>query len=86
MLPKPQYGYEFKASITKGSDIGKLDTTDIDASSNKFRFIPKGRVYKEYNEKGEGIDPYTIKYGDVEVKITCDALNYSKDFTIHYTP
>ena len=86
MLPKPQYGYEFKASITRGSDIGKLDTTDIDASSNKFRFIPKGRVYKEYNENGEGIDPYTIRYGDVEVKITCDALNYRKDFTIHYTP
>ena len=86
MLPTPQYGYEFNASITQGSDVGKLDTVDIDASSNKFRFIPKGRVYKQYNEKGEGIDPYTIKYGDVEVKITCDALNYRKDFTIHYTP
>ncbi|MGN1190984.1 MAG: hypothetical protein ACI4SL_11395, partial [Candidatus Ornithospirochaeta sp.] len=86
MLPKPQYGYEFKVSITKGSDIGKIDTTDIDASSNKFRFIPKGRVYKAYDDNGEGIDPFTIRYGDVELKITCDALNYRKDFTIHYSP
>lgn len=85
MTPTPKFGYNFKAEIIEGSNIGSLDTTDLDASSNSFRFVPKGRVYEKYDENGKpASSAYEVEYGNVTIRVTCEDLNYSKDFTINY--
>ena len=86
MSPSPAFGYEFKAEIVEGSAIGELSTSGYDSSENKFRFIPKGRIYNEYDKDGVGIPTsgYDVTYGEVIVRVTCQQLNYTRDFTINY--
>lgn len=87
MKPTPDFGYDFTAQIVQGGEIGNLDTANMDASSNMFRFVPKGRVYNKYDENGRGIlsEGYDVSYGNVTVRVACQELNYSKDFTISYS-
>ncbi len=85
MKPTPKYGYTFKAELIEGSAVGSLNTANLDEGSNSFRFVPIGRVYDEYDENGKAASlSYTVNYGDAIVRVTCEDLNYSKDFTINY--
>lgn len=86
MTPTPAFGYEFKAEIIEGKEIGELSTVGYDSKDNKFRFVPKGRIYNEYDSSGNGVasSGYDVTYGDVTIRISSDDLNYSRDFTIAY--
>lgn len=85
LKPTPEYGYEFTTELVSGSSIGEINMTDIDTKENKFRFIPKGRVYSNYLEDGTPDGSYEVTYGDAVIRISCSALNYSRDFTVRYT-
>ena len=84
MLPTPNYGYEFRAELIDGADIGSIDTTNIDSKDNAFRFIPHGRIYSSYDSTGKPDGSYSVNYGTATVRVSCDALCYSKDFAIDY--
>lgn len=93
---------EIVSNKVKGSNqiIGEIETlntgtdntssSSADGTSSKktraFRFVPTGRVYSEYDDNGQGKGDYTVAYGDVTVMIKNTAINYSKEFTIHYQP
>lgn len=77
---EPEYGYTLVYSQVSGSAIGSIDTiTEIDEDQNAFRFIPKG---KTLNPDGT----YSIAYGDVVIRATSAAQNFSQDFVLHYLP
>ena len=77
---EPEYGYTLVYSQVSGSSIGSIDTiTEIDEDQNAFRFIPKG---KTLNPDGT----YSIAYGDVVIRATSAAQNFSQDFVLHYLP
>lgn len=77
---EPEYGYSLVFSQVSGSNIGSIDTvTDIDKDDNAFRFIPKGKI--------ENVDgTYSIAYGDVVVRATATAQNFTQDFVLHFLP
>jgi uncharacterized protein YjdB len=88
----PDYGYDLSVelvdnSVTGSSQvIGTIDTTGIGSDVKAFRFVPTGRIYSEYDENGNGIGSYTVAYGDVKMRVYNSQINYSKEFTIHYSP
>lgn len=76
----PDYQYELGYRIVQGAEIGSLDFTQIDDGKNQFRFVPRGVVPDII---GNG---FTVNYGDVIIEAYNSELNFSKQFTLHYTP
>lgn len=92
--PAPDYGYDFSVEVVdnmlEGTSqvIGTVDRTGIGDDVRAFRFIPTGRIYSEYDDNGIGASgsDYTVSYGDVRMRIYNPQINFSKEFTIHYSP
>lgn len=91
--PSPDYGYDFNVELVNNMAdgtsqvIGTIDKTGIGNDVKAFRFIPTGRVYSKYDDTtGQGTGDYTVAYGDVKMRIYNAQINYSKEFTIHYSP
>jgi uncharacterized protein YjdB len=77
-----------KSTASSTQIIGTIDTTGIEEEEKAFRFLPTGRVYEQYDENGNGLagSSYSVAYGDVKLRIYNDAINYSKNVTIHFLP